>query len=90
LHAIDDDIIPHSHSKTLFSHLHASSLSSSADSLLKMDIEETDYPGWGRTSQFNRGGNGGEVIWWEGLTGGHNKLGWAEGTIELIQRVAAL
>ena len=82
---MDDDIIPHSHSRALFAHLH-SSVSGSA----KVGIETKDYPGWGRTSRFNRGAHGGEVVWWEGLTGGHNNIGWAEGTIELIRQIAKL
>jgi hypothetical protein len=32
----------------------------------------------------------GEVIYWDGLQGGHNDLGWAEGTLDLIRRVASL
>lgn len=81
---MDDDIIPHSHSKTLFYHL----LSTASEK--ELETTERNYPGWGRTSQFDRGSTGGEVIWWEGLTGGHNKIGWAEGTIELIKQVAKL
>lgn len=44
---------------------------------------------WGKISTFSRD-HAGDVTWWEGLTGGHNSLGWAEGTVDLIRRVAKL
>ena len=30
------------------------------------------------------------MVWWDGLAGGHNNLGWAEGTMELIKQIADL
>ena len=86
LHAENDDTIPHSHSASLFSSIHAKSPAST--------VRETTYPGWGTVRSFFRDSDDGraasEVVWWEGLQGGHNSLGWAEGTLDLIARVARL
>ncbi|WWD20788.1 hypothetical protein CI109_105265 [Kwoniella shandongensis] len=83
LHAINDMSIPPSHSADLFTFLsrpHATKL-----------VEETTYEGWGIVRSFDRGSEkGGEVVWWEGRKGGHNNLGWAEGSLDLIKRIARL
>lgn len=31
-----------------------------------------------------------QVIWWEGEAGGHNEIGWAEGSMDLINDIARL
>ncbi|WWC72660.1 uncharacterized protein I206_106624 [Kwoniella pini CBS 10737] len=83
LHAINDNTIPYSHSAGIFSSLSA---------LLtdpQTTVEEVTYSGWGTVRSFQRGNNG-EVVWWEGQNGGHDNLGWAEGTIDLIARIAKL
>jgi len=86
--AKDDSIIPHFHSETLFNHLVRDAKRITVGGA---GITEQDYPGWGRISRLSRAAkNGGDVVWWEGLAGGHNNLGWAEGTIDLIQDIAAL
>ena len=85
--AKDDSIIPHFHSENLFNHLVREQDRTQGG----VEVQETDYPGWGRISRLNRADeDGGGVEWWEGLAGGHNNLGWAEGTIDLIAQVAAL
>jgi hypothetical protein len=33
---------------------------------------------------------GAEVIYWEGVRGGHNDLGWTEAGIDLIARISGL
>ena len=33
---------------------------------------------------------GAEVIYWEGVGGGHNDLGWTEAGIDLIARISGL
>lgn len=80
LHAQDDDVIPHPHSADLFA------------SLLALEpggkVHETSYKGWGTVRTIER--NGGEVVWWDGLRGGHNDIGWAEGSIDLVRRVGRL
>ncbi|WWD07240.1 hypothetical protein V865_005337 [Kwoniella europaea PYCC6329] len=83
LHAINDNTIPYSHSARLFSSLLHSA------SLTEASVKETSYKGWGTVRSIDRGEKG-EVIWWEGQNGGHDNLGWAEGTIDLISRVAKL
>jgi abhydrolase domain-containing protein 12 len=47
------------------------------------------YKGWGTVRSFSRG-DGGAVMWWEGLAGGHNELGWTEGIMDLAAQVAGL
>ncbi|WRT70786.1 uncharacterized protein IL334_007785 [Kwoniella shivajii] len=83
LHSIDDDIIPYSQSARVFLSILASA------SLKSESIEETKYGRWGTIRSFKRS-EGGEVVWWEGGNGGHNALGFAEGTIDLIARIADL
>jgi len=83
LHAIDDGIIPHSHSAALFASLHKS------DSQNTSAIREITHTGWGVVRSFLREGKG-EVVWCEGLSGGHDDVAWAEGSLDLIQEVAKL
>ncbi|WVW80743.1 hypothetical protein I302_102729 [Kwoniella bestiolae CBS 10118] len=83
LHAINDNTIPYSHSARLFT-----SLLDSA-SLTPSSVKERNYRGWGTVRSVDRGDKG-EVVWWEGQNGGHDNLGWAEGTIDLIARIANL
>ncbi|WVQ95462.1 hypothetical protein IAU59_002559 [Kwoniella sp. CBS 9459] len=64
-------------------------------------VSVTPYEGWGTVRSFNRdstsdevssdeGKGKGKVVWWEGKNGGHDNLGWAEGTLHLIARIANL
>ncbi|WWC65267.1 uncharacterized protein I303_107884 [Kwoniella dejecticola CBS 10117] len=82
LHAVNDNTIPFSHSAKIFSSLRSTINPS-------VTVEETIYPGWGTVRTFGRVEKG-EVIWWEGQYGGHDNLGWAEGTTDLIARIARL
>jgi abhydrolase domain-containing protein 12 len=77
LHARDDDVIPHHHSTTLFSGL--SDLS---------NVVSVNYERWGTVSRYER--DEGEVLYWDGFRGGHNDIGWAEGSVDLVRRVAGL
>ncbi|ODN99581.1 hypothetical protein L198_03425 [Cryptococcus wingfieldii CBS 7118] len=86
LHAVNDDTIPHTHSSVLFGSLMAPYVTGGDD---VEGFEERQYEGWGTVRSFQRGEKG-QVIWWEGIHGGHNDLGWAEGTLDLIARVAGL
>ncbi|KAK4689271.1 uncharacterized protein P7C73_g840, partial [Tremellales sp. Uapishka_1] len=79
VHALNDPTIPPSHSATLFSSLRTGDT----------QVDVTKHAGWGSISSYGRKDKG-EVIWWEGDTGGHNGLGWSEGVIDLIARVGAL
>ncbi len=47
-----------------------------------------DYPGWGTLRISNPKHR--QVIWWEGEFGGHDEVGWAEGTMDLIADIAKL
>lgn len=66
-------------------------------------ISSITYDHWGTVHSFNRphssssspSGHDGapaqsEVVYWDGLKGGHNDIGWSEGSIDLIRRVAKL
>jgi len=79
LHSKDDNTIPHSHSASIF----ASLLQTASTK-----INEIQYTGWGTVRSFTR--IKAEVVWWEGDYGGHNRLGWSEGTMDLIARVSKL
>ncbi|WVR08681.1 hypothetical protein IAU60_005739 [Kwoniella sp. DSM 27419] len=80
VHATDDMDIPHSHSAQLYSALRGNN-----------PANETSfsYERWGTVRTTSRTGKG-DVMWWEGHHGGHNHLDWAEGTIDLIARIARL
>ncbi|OCF36023.1 hypothetical protein I316_02518 [Kwoniella heveanensis BCC8398] len=90
LHAINDHTIPHSHSDDLFNSL---TLPTTADTngpaASASTMEAVSYEGWGTVRTVDRGQKG-QVIWWEGKNGGHDNLGWAEGTLDLIARIANL
>jgi abhydrolase domain-containing protein 12 len=77
LHARDDDVIPHHHSTTLFSSLSDSS-----------KVDSVGYEGWGNVMTYKR--DGGDVMYWDGFRGGHNDIGWAEGSVDLVRRIAGL
>jgi len=81
LHARDDPEIPYHHSSNLFSSLHALTPS--------YEIVEKTYEGWGTIRSFTRE-KGGEVVWWDGLKGGHVEVNLGEGSVDLIRRVAGL
>lgn len=79
-------MIPHYHSRNLFESLRASAPGT--------EVDEKTYSNWGTARTFIRsgqdGGAKGEVMWWDGLRGGHNDIGWAEGSIDLVRRIAGL
>ncbi|GFZ47996.1 hypothetical protein JCM24511_05743 [Saitozyma sp. JCM 24511] len=84
-HAVTDTVIPHSHSARLFEDLRSHS------QVPPDGVHDTHYGGWGHVRSFARDHVGaGPVFWWEGLTGGHNNLGWTEGVMDLIAKVAGL
>ncbi|KAL7420882.1 hypothetical protein Q5752_004836 [Cryptotrichosporon argae] len=89
VHAADDLDIPHAHGAALFARAHAA-LDPDAD----VAIDKVAYDGWGTVRSFVRPSDGhggaGEVVFWEGRQGGHNAIGWTEGTLDLIARVARL
>jgi abhydrolase domain-containing protein 12 len=70
-------VIPHHHSSTLFSGLSDST-----------KVNSVGYGTWGNVSTYKR--DGGEVLYWDGFRGGHNDIGWAEGSVDLVRRVAGL
>lgn len=70
-------MIPHHHSSTLFSSLADTS---------KIDV--VSHEGWGNVSTYRA--EGGEIVFWDGSNGGHNDIGWAEGSVDLVRRVAGL
>ncbi|WVF67898.1 hypothetical protein IAT40_002659 [Kwoniella sp. CBS 6097] len=86
LHAVNDNTIPHSHSENLFLSLSNTS-TEQPDIIIQADA--VSYEGWGTVRSFDRGDKG-PVVWWEGKNGGHDNLGWAEGTLDLIARIANL
>ncbi|ORY31287.1 Alpha/Beta hydrolase protein [Naematelia encephala] len=79
IHAADDPVIPNTHSTRIFELLRTSA----------SPAREIQYDGWGVVRSYERQGKG-EVVWWDGLTGGHDDVGWAEGTMDLIKRVAQI
>lgn len=54
--------------------------------LEKVDVVE--YPGWGVVKTATRDGL--PMIYLEADSGGHNRIGWAEGTLDLIAKIADL
>lgn len=102
-HSQNDNVIPYSHSARLFHSLRNHSLVAAGSSSKNgkngadLPISESRYQGWGIVRSFNTTTHlsgsdraSREVVWWEGLTGGHNKLGYTEGVMDLIRRVARL
>lgn len=81
-HAVDDDIIPNSHSANLFNTI-------LAPKDANVEINEVTYGGWG-TVRYAEPGPGRRVVWWEGEHGGHVDIGHSEGTGDLIAWVADL
>lgn len=53
-----------------------------------VEIEEVKYPGWGVVKTAQRDGL--PMIYLEADYGGHNNIGWAEGTLDLIAKIAKL
>ena len=72
-------MIPHHHSSTLFHSLSGTDPDK---------VEVVGYEGWGNVSTCKR--HGGDVIWWDGWRGGHNHIGWAEGSVDLVKKIAGL
>ena len=70
-------MIPHHHSNTLFSSLSHSS-----------EVDVVEYKGWGNVLTYKRDGR--DILYWDGFRGGHNDIGWAEGSVDLVRRVAGL
>lgn len=85
LHAQNDAVIPHSHSQRLFEHLKSEEEAVGFEIRLKED----QYAGWGTVKSFPRKSKG-SVMWFEGLVGGHDDIGFYEGTLDLIGKVANL
>lgn len=51
-------------------------------------VEEVRYPGWGVMKSATRDGL--PMVYLEADAGGHNNIGWAEGTLDLIAKIADL
>lgn len=85
MHARNDWTIPITHSRRLFQTLRDRE-GPDAD---PADVVEMEVPHWGLVSTF-KGKGGGEVMFWEGELGGHNDLGWTEGGLDLIKRIARI
>jgi abhydrolase domain-containing protein 12 len=83
LHAVDDSIIPPSHSAAIFQ-----SLISPNGTQFAGEVSEIKYDGWGTIRQATRGKS--PVVWWEGEYGNHVNIGHSEGTIDLLAWVADL
>ena len=47
-------------------------------------VERRVVGGWGTVKRFKTGEGGGEVVWLETRTGGHDDVGGTEGVISLI------
>jgi len=82
VHAQDDTNIPSSHSKQLFSQL-ASTSTESRDSLDRA-AHIIERAGWGTVRRALGSGGKAEVMYFEGISGGHNRVGLGEGVMELI------
>jgi abhydrolase domain-containing protein 12 len=72
-------VIPHHHSSILFYSLLAEA---------RGEVKNDKYGDWGTISSFTR--DRGEVVWWDGRSGGHNDIGWAEGSVDLVRSIAKL
>lgn len=83
MHALDDRIIPNSHSKEVFEALVGPIGTQSED-----DISTVKYEGWGIIRQAKR--DKVPVVWWEGEYGDHEGIGHSEGSMDLIAYVAGL
>jgi abhydrolase domain-containing protein 12 len=90
IHAKDDTEIPSHHSSTLFSGL----VSNRKVVGLEGSVESVDRPGWGVVTRFvpapSGQGTPGQVMYFEGVAGGHNGVGGGEGVVELMREVAQL
>ncbi|BEJ11907.1 hypothetical protein CspHIS471_0203670 [Cutaneotrichosporon sp. HIS471] len=84
VHTKADKVVPHSHSEALFQSLLAPNGTEYA--IPKPFVLE--YAGWGTLHISNPQRR--QVIWWEGEFGGHDEVGWAEGTLDLIADIAKL
>lgn len=51
-------------------------------------VEEVKYTGWGVVRSSTRDGL--PIIYLEADSGGHNNIGWTEGTLDLMAKVADL
>ncbi|WVQ86153.1 hypothetical protein IAT38_008321 [Cryptococcus sp. DSM 104549] len=87
LSAEDDDIIPAMHASYLC-HWVMRDEDALPGTSTQLELYHEEVPGWGWLVRWEFGGK--ETILWRGVYGGHNDLGWAEGTLELIKRVARL
>lgn len=76
--------MPSSHSEALFESL----LAPNGTNFGIPKPFELEYPGWGTLRMSNPRQR--QVVWWEGQHGGHNEVGWAEGTMDLISDIAKL
>jgi abhydrolase domain-containing protein 12 len=84
MHARNDWTIPITHSRRLFEVLRE------REGLgMSQEMDEVEVSHWGLVRSF-KGKAGGEVIFWEGELGGHNDLGWTEGGLDLVRKIARL
>ncbi len=100
VHAADDTEIPSSNSADLFRRLALARGHAKAAGYTGEEVQHV--PGWGRIvrSGGERGGTRGndtapagergQVVFFEGVGGGHNGVGGGEGIVELIRDVAEL
>ncbi|KAM0786422.1 hypothetical protein ACM66B_001887 [Microbotryomycetes sp. NB124-2] len=102
LHAQDDPVIPHSHSKTLADHLleplllDAANQPSTELGETKQNVERdpsksiakvVELGQWGTVTTFERQQGFGKVTWAEAKKGAHNEIGSTEMSLKLIQQV---
>ncbi|GMK57057.1 hypothetical protein CspeluHIS016_0308970 [Cutaneotrichosporon spelunceum] len=84
VHTKADKVVPYSHSEALWQSLLAPNGTEYA--IPKPFV--LDYTGWGKLYISNPRYR--QIIWWEGEFGGHDEIGWAEGTMDLIADIAKL
>ena len=95
LHAIDDPVIPHSHSSSLAHHLLDPLLprADDAEMLSPRDarelarasiVNETRVGRWGVVTRFERGEGYGSVTWAEARRGQHNDIATSEMSLKII------
>lgn len=86
MHAKNDWTIPITHSRRLHQALRRRTGAGDEADVLEKEVAVAN---WGTVRSFTSEGQG-EVILWEGDIGGHNDLGWTEGGLDLIARIARL
>lgn len=84
VHTKADKVVPTSHSEALFQSL----LAPNGTKIAIPKPFVLEYSGWGTLRISNPRQR--QVIWWEGEFGGHDEVGWAEGTMDLIADISKL